>query len=296
VARVTQTQSEPASAPFSASVGRKGGAGRHHALRSTFSAKAIQDLWDGWHDYRELWLAIGWYDIRKRYRRSVLGPFWITISIGVLITALTFLYVPLIGRNVERYTPYVGFGFIAWQLISMLVIESCNVFVVNSPTIRQLRAPLSIYIYEVIWKNLLILAHNLLIYVVIVIIFGVWPTWATLLVIPGIFIVCLNGLWIGMLLGPLCARFRDIPPVMATIVQMMFLLTPILWRPDQVPGREFLVIFNPFYYFIELIRQPLLGNSPSPFVWSVALLITALGFVLAIPFYSRFRDRIAYWV
>jgi ABC-2 type transport system permease protein/lipopolysaccharide transport system permease protein len=117
-----------------------------------------------------------------------------------------------------------------------------------------------------------------------------------LLVIPGLFLVCLNGLWVGMLLGPLCARFRDIPPVVSTIVQMMFLLTPILWRPEQVPGRAFLVVFNPFYYFISLIREPLLGNAPTAFVWTVALVITALGFSLAIPFYSRFRDRIVYWL
>lgn len=291
-----QIHSEPALGALSPSVGRERGADGIAPTPPSFGAKAFQDLWEGWRNYRELWLAIGWYDIRKRYRRSVLGPFWITISIGVLITALTFLYVPLIGRNVERYAPYVAFGIIAWQLVSMLVTESCNVFIVNGTTIQQLRAPLSIYIYEVIWKNFLILAHNLLIYVVIVVIFGIWPTWATLLVIPGIFLVCLNGVWVGMLLGPLCARFRDIPPIMATIVQMMFLLTPILWRPDQVPGRGFLVVFDPFYYFIELIREPLLSNAPTQLVWSVALLITALGFAVAIPFFSRFRDRVPYWV
>jgi ABC-2 type transport system permease protein len=293
---VRQTCLEPVLNALSPSVGLKRGADGNDPTRFSLGARAFQDLWEGWRGYRELWLAIGWYDIRKRYRRSVLGPFWITISMGVLITALTFLYVPLIGHSVDRYAAYVAFGVIAWQFVSMLVIESCNVFIVNSLTIRQLRAPLSIYVYEVIWKNLLILAHNLLIYIVIVVIFGVWPTWATLLVIPGIFLVCLNGVWVGMLLGPLCARFRDIPPVMATIVQMMFLLTPILWRPDQVPGREFLVVFNPFYYFSELIREPLLGSAPTQFVWSVALLITALGFSMAIPFYSRFRDRVAYWV
>ncbi len=292
---MTLTRSEPASA-LPSGIGRKRGAENLGAPRSGFGAKAFQDQWQGWRLYRELWVTIGLYDIRKRYRRSVLGPFWITISIGVLIAALTFLYVPLIGRNVERYTPYVGLGFIAWQLVSMLVSESCNVFIVNRSIIQQLHAPLSIYIYEVIWKNLLIFAHNLLLYVLIVLIFGVWPNWATLLIIPGILLVCLNGVWAGMLLGPLCARFRDIPPVMATIVQMMFLLTPILWRPDQVPGREFVVVLNPFYYYVELIREPLLGNAPTAFIWAVSLLITALGFMLAIPFYSRFRDRIAYWV
>jgi homopolymeric O-antigen transport system permease protein len=81
-----------------------------------------------------------------------------------------------------------------------------------------------------------------------------------------------------------------------TAMQMMFLLTPILWRPDQVPGREMLVVFNPFYYFLELIRQPLQGNAPSPLIWAVALAITLVGFVVGLAFFSRFRDRIVYWL
>jgi ABC-2 type transport system permease protein len=267
------------------------------ARRSFPFAKAFRDLWEGWRHYRELWLAIGWYDIRKRYRRSLLGPFWITVSLGVFIAGLSFIYTPLLGGgNSEGYLQYVAFGFIVWQFISLLVIEACNVFIVNGPIIEQLTAPLSIYIYEFIWKNLIILVHNILLYVLIVLIFGPLPTWATLLFIPAIILVCINGVSIGMLLGTLCTRFRDIPPIVGTIVQMMFLLTPIFWRAEQMPGRQLLVVLNPFYYFIELLRQPLLGNAPSLHTWMVALGITLIGLCVAIPFFSRFHDRIAYWV
>jgi hypothetical protein len=113
-----------------------------------------------------------------------------------------------------------------------------------------------------VWRHLIILAHNLLIYVLIAVVYGIWPTWQTLLVIPGILLVSINGMSFGMLLGTLCARFRDIPPIVATVTQMMFLLTPILWRPDQIPGREFLFVFNPFFYLVQVIREPLEGVSP----------------------------------
>jgi ABC-2 type transport system permease protein len=259
-------------------------------------ARGLRDLWRGWRDYRELWLAVGWYDIRKRYRRSLLGPFWITVSLAAFIAALTFLYVPLVGGDVHGYLSFVAFGFIAWQFMSQLVVEGCNVFIANGPIIQQFRAPLRVYIYESVWKNLIILAHNFSIYVFIVVLFGLWPSWATLLVVPGIILICINGVIVGMLLGTLCARFRDIPLIVATVMQMMFLLTPILWRPGQVPGREMLVVFNPFYYFLELIRQPLLGSAPSPLIWAVALMITAVGFVVGLAFFSRFRDRIVYWL
>jgi ABC-type polysaccharide/polyol phosphate export permease len=73
-------------------------------------ARGLRDLWQGWRDYRELWLSTGWYDIRKRYRRSLLGPFWITISLGAFIAGLSFIDMPLVGGNAENYLPYLAFG------------------------------------------------------------------------------------------------------------------------------------------------------------------------------------------
>jgi ABC-2 type transport system permease protein/lipopolysaccharide transport system permease protein len=258
--------------------------------------RGLRDLWRGWRDYRELWLTVGLYDIRKRYRRSVLGPFWITVSVGTFILGLSFIYAPLVGGDMKSFLPFIAFGFIAWQFISQLLLDGCNVFIANGPIIQQLRAPLSVYIYQTVWRHLIILAHNFLIYVVVAIAFGLWPSWQTLLVIPGILLVCINGLSFGMLLGTLCARYRDIPPIVTTITQMMFLLTPILWRPDQVPGREFVYELNPFFYFVQVIREPLEGVSPSLFVWAVAVGLTAVGFLVSLLFYSRFRNRIVYWL
>ena len=269
---------------------------KSHFKRSFPPVKALRDLWQGWRDYRQLWLATGWYDVQKRYRRSVIGPFWITISMGVFIAALSFLYGPLLGRQIVNYTPFLAFGLIAWTLISQIVGEACTVFVANGHIIRQMKAPLSIYIFGMIWRNMLIFVHNMALYVLIAVLFAIYPTWATLLLIPGLALIFLNALWIGMLLGTLCTRFRDIPPIVTTIMQMMFLLTPILWHTDQVPGREAVSRFNPFYYFVELIREPLLGRAGSPGTWAVAILITLGGLAVALPLYGRFRDRIVYWL
>jgi ABC-2 type transport system permease protein/lipopolysaccharide transport system permease protein len=204
--------------------------------------------------------------------------------------------VPLVGGDMRSVLPFVAFGFIAWQLISQLLIEGCNVFIANGSVIQQFRAPLSMYIYQTVWRNLLILAHNLLIYAVVAIGYGLWPTWQTLLVIPGVVLVCINGMSFGLLLGTLSARFRDIPPIVATVTQMMFLLTPILWRPEQIPGREWIYLFNPFYYLVQIFREPLEGISPSPFIWGVALAMTSAGFIVSLLFFSRFRNRIVYWL
>jgi homopolymeric O-antigen transport system permease protein len=258
--------------------------------------RGLRDLWQGWHDYRELWLTVGAYDIKKRYRRSLLGPFWITISLGVFILGLSFIYRPLVGGTSMTFLPYIALGYIAWQFISQIVLDGCSVFISSGPIIGQLRAPLSIYFYQIIWRHLIILAHNLLIYVLVVLLFGLWPSWHTLLAIPGIILICINGISIGMLFGTLCARFRDIPPIVQTIMQMMFLLTPILWRPEQVQGRHLVYLLNPFYYLIDIVRAPLLRMAPSPFVWTVVLSMTVVGFIVSLLFFSRFHNRIVYWL
>ena len=259
--------------------------------------RAFEDLWQGWRYHRDLWLTLGWYDIRKRYRRSLLGPLWITIGMGAFVAALSLLYGPLMGGHIADYLPFVAVGFIAWQLISELVNEGCNVFIVNGPIIEQLKAPLSIYIFQMIYKNLIIFAHNILIYLIIILFFAVSLSWSTLLVIPGIALICLNGVSVGMLLGTASARFRDIPPIVASIMQMMFFLTPILWLPDRMPGREAFIALNPFYYFVEIIRQPLLGRR--------ALRLGMDGGAGDHPRWSfgfdpllsrRFHNRIVYWL
>jgi ABC-type polysaccharide/polyol phosphate export permease len=221
---------------------------------------------------------VGVYDIRKRYRRSLLGPFWITISLGAFILGLSYIYVPLVGGEMTSFLPFVAFGFIAWQFISQLVIEGCTVFISNGPIIQQLRAPLSVYIYQTVWRHL------------------IWPTWQTLLVVPGILLVSINGVSLGMLLGTLCARFRDIPPIVTTVMQMMFLLTPILWRPtrSRVESSSTCSTHSSIWWrsSASLCKASLprssLGAWPSG--------SPQFGFVVSLLFFSRFRNRIVYWL
>jgi len=264
---------------------------------SGFWVKAAHDLRQGWQNYWELWLTMARYDIVKRYRRSVLGPFWVTFSIGVFIAALSLLYEPMLGRNIRDYIPYLTLGLMSWRLMSDIINESCNVFVCNGATIRQLKIPLSIYVFEMIWRNVLIMAHNLFLYVIVVVMFWIEPNWATLLFIPGLAVVCFCALWAGLLLGTICARFRDVPPIVSTVMPMMFLVTPVLWKADHISEIQWwLVTFNPFYYFLELMRAPLLGTTPSPSVWVIAFIITLTLGLAAIPTFSRFHDRIVFWV
>jgi ABC-2 type transport system permease protein len=194
------------------------------------------------------------------------------------------------------YLPYLASGFVIWGLISSLVQDGSAAFITGEGLIRQLAAPLSIHVYRVACSNFLIFMHNVWIVFVVLLWYGKNPSWPVLLVIPAIALVLVNGLWMGLLLGLLSARFRDIPQIVASIVQVMFFLTPIIWKPHMIAGRPAILHLNPFYYLVEVVRGPLLGYLPAAEIWVGVALISVFGWGLALFFYTIYRWRLAYWV
>lgn len=256
---------------------------------------AVADIRNGWKR-RVLWGTLGMHDIRQRYRRSALGPFWITASMGVMVAALGLVYSQIFKIDVAEYLPFLATGIIVWGLISALVNEGSNAFISGAHLIQQLAAPLSIHVYRVLWTNTIIFAHNILIVVVVGLWFRVNPGWTVLLTIPGLLLVLLNGLWIGLLVGLISARFRDIPMIAASIVQVMFFITPVIWKPDMLSGRTLLLHGNPFYHLVEIVRGPMLGQVPSVDNWIAAVVMAVVGWGVALLFYTAYRWRISYWL
>jgi len=256
---------------------------------------AIEDFAAGLKHW-ELWFTLGWHDVHQRYRRSVVGPFWLTISMGVMIGGLAYLYAGLFGQSLERYLPHVAVGIIVFSMITTIVTESSTVFISSSRTILQTKAPLSIYIYQMLWRCVLIFAHNMCIYLVLLPFFDFRIGWVTLLAVPGLLLNVVIGFWVGIIIGGLSARFRDVPPIVSSVMQVAFFLTPVFWTPESLKGREAFVYLNPFYYLLDVIRLPLLGEAPPLSMWLVVIGFACLAGVVGLFFFARYRARIAYWV
>lgn len=258
-------------------------------------SKALFDLAEGLRR-APLWLSMSWQDIKLRYRGSMLGPFWLSISMGIMVLALGFVYGSLFKMQLQDYMPYLVSGLMVWQYISVMMTEACTCFSQSEHFIKKIRQPYSVYIYRAVSRNLIIFAHNFVIYFIVAFLYNLWPGANFLLLIPGLLLVILNSVWLCLFLGLLCARFRDITQMVSSLVQITFLVTPIIWRADLLQTRGYLVGFNPFYYFVEIIRAPLLGQIPGLLNYEVAIGITLLGWVLSLLFFQRFRARLAYWV
>jgi ABC-type polysaccharide/polyol phosphate export permease len=244
-----------------------------------------------------IWGRLGWRETKRRYRRTVLGPFWSTLSLAIFVVALGLVWSNLWQQDPKAYLPFLTAGMLSWVLFSTICTEGCSAIVGNEGLIKQLRISFTLLACAVVWRNLIVFIHNIGIYVLVCIYAGLAPTWATLLVIPGLLLLCLNGCWIAMFLGALCARYRDVQQLVASLLQIALFLTPIFWSADQLHGHTFVLTdFNPLYHLIAIVRDPLLGNAPRPLHWLVAIVITIFGWLLTIEMMRKFRHRIVYWL
>jgi ABC-2 type transport system permease protein len=264
---------------------------------------AVLDLRTGWAQ-RQLWGHLGWQDIRQRYRRSVLGPIWISITMAVTAIALGILYAGLFDNDIAVQLPNILVGLIIWGFISGCISEGSEVFISNVGLITHLPAPLSVHVYRLVWRQTLFFLHNLVVYVVMLVVFPQHLHWTDLAAIPAFGLLVVNGAWVAMLFGIFTTRFRDLGPIIASIVQLAFFLTPIVWiyssflnSPNPaVRERAHLAELNPFLHFVELVRRPMLGQPQEPRFWVVVLAITVVGWALTFVALRRYRSRVSYWV
>ncbi|KQU31824.1 ABC transporter permease [Rhodococcus sp. 1R11] len=266
--------------------------------------RAFGDLRTGFNQ-RELWLHLGWQDIKQRYRRSVIGPFWITIATGVQAIAMGLLYSVLLDIDLRSFLPHVTVGLIIWNLISAAILEGGDVFVANEGLIKQLPSALSVHVYRLVWRQLLLLGHNLLIYVIIIAIF--WPPgglhWTVIFAIPALVLILLNAVWVSILFGIIATRYRDIAPILGSFVTLMFFMTPIVWTTSglvqmggEAANRAKLVEINPLFHYLDIIRAPLIGEDQQAYHWYIVLGFTVVGWALAILALKKYRARVPYWV
>ena len=253
------------------------------------------DLYRGLRAWR-LWTMLGWNDIRLRYRRSVLGPLWLTLSMAIFITTLGFIYSRIFHTELRVFLPYIAVGFITWGFMSTTINESCSAFLESESVIRQVRLPFSAFMMRVTWRNFIVMLHTIITIVPIWLFFGVIPSGTMLLAIPGIVVLYINLIWIGLMIAILSTRFRDVPQIVQTALQVMVFATPIMWPVDTLGDNRLVADLNPAFHLIELVRAPLTGGVPAALSWQVGIGMALIGPLLAAALFQRSARRIVYWL
>jgi ABC-type polysaccharide/polyol phosphate export permease len=253
------------------------------------------DLYEGLLAW-PMWSTLGWQDIRHRYRRSVLGPVWITLSMAILVGTLGVIYGRVFHTDLNEYLPFLCVGFIVWGFISSTANECCSAFTASAGIIKQSKVAFSIHVLRVVWRNFIVLAHTFVIFVPIAFIFGIKAHPAMLLVLPGLALLYLNSIWLGLVIAILSTRFYDVPQIVANLLQVTFFSTPIIWQASTLGDSPLIAEINPIYHLIELVRAPLLGKQPEPLSWIVSVAVITVGSIFAMTLFRRVSLRIVYWI
>ena len=258
--------------------------------------QGLADISEGLAKWR-IWWMFAWNDVRRRYRRSGLGQFWLTLSMAATIGGLGLVYSSLFHTDVTKYLPYVSVTFVGWAVISTLVVDSCTAFTENENLLRHVYLPRSLLVFRVMARTFVVAAHNLLIIPIVFAFFHVGVN-ANILWLPvGILLVVVNGFWFGFFLAIVCARFRDVPQIVTSIMQVVFFITPVMFQPEQLSQRGISVLrWSPFASLLEVLSAPILGSRPSDLALIMCATMAAVGFLLLLPFAGRYAPRAVYWL
>jgi ABC-type polysaccharide/polyol phosphate export permease len=280
----------------------------------TDGTSCIKDHWQkffpveqyhvAWRDFRDglyhwqLWGRLGWQDVKRRYRRSTLGPLWATASLALFIAGMVFIWAPLFRTSVTGYLPFIAAGLVSWSLINALVLEGGNTYVSGGHIITQISLPFSILNYVAVWRNVVIFFHNMLLVLFIDFLLAV-PLGLEhiFLLFAGLIIVVVNGVWLTVVLGIIGVRYRDVPPLVGNIMQILMFVTPVFWMLSQFPAEAHPYLqLNYFLHLIEILRAPMLGQVPTLSNYLVTVAGAGIGWLFGFVLLAHFRRRIVYWM
>ncbi len=248
--------------------------------------------------YLKLAASLGWQDVRDTYQRSTLGPIWITLGLAVQVTAIGLVFGLIFGVDLNVFFPFLAISLILWNFIVSSVIDSTGAYLQSQQIVKQMYVPGFFPVVRVISKNIIIFGHNLSIIAVVMVVFGIAPTPILLLFVPGLVVVTALIYAVATTAAIVSARFRDVPPIISSVLMVSFYVTPIIWMPESLPDqfRSVVLTWNPFYHLMELIRSPILGATPSVLNWLAGIGLSILAGIFAWRVSREYSWKIVYWL
>ncbi|MBL8772037.1 MAG: ABC transporter permease [Phenylobacterium sp.] len=272
-----------------------------HMLR-TGRRGALFQLQMAFRDLRNSFARLGlaWslatHDVASRYRGSVLGPFWITLSMGLMVLGIGFLYASLFNLPLEQFLPYVALGIVFFGVMTGTINEGCDTFVQASGMLSQTSLPMLTFVWRTVFRNLINLGHHLVIVVAVLIFGGYWKVADPALALAGILLMLLNASWVSLLAGIASARYRDIPQIVGSVMQFAIFMTPVFWLPDRFGKHQVYLDLNPFYHLLQAVRGPLMGQPVLAHTWVVLVSMAVLGWGATFLIFARTRRRIVHYL
>jgi ABC-2 type transport system permease protein/lipopolysaccharide transport system permease protein len=260
---------------------------------------AIEDLWHGFR-LPQVWGLGALRAVTNSYKKTILGPWWIPISMCFFVFGLSYLRIALSGsgRSWGDSVTFVSTGFVAFGFVSGAVLSSGAIFSGSNGVSASSAMPLSVSIFRSISTNLLDFAHDAIVIVILILGFGIRPNWSWFQLVPAICAILIFHFGLILWLGPLVCRFRDVGPIISMFQRIAIFLSPIFWSVDEVNvEKASLIKWNPYTYFITAFRSAIL-NTPHKTIANPLMVSFAIAFFnlfLGLVVFSYSRARLNYW-
>ena len=237
----------------------------------------LRELWE----YRELLYFLIWRDVKVRYKQTALGAAWAIIQ-PVFMMVVFSLFFGRLAKVPSDGIPYPVFTFCAlipWQLFANALTESSNSLVGNQNLITKVYFPRLVVPLSAVLSGVVDFAIAFVLLLVMMVYFGIVPTWAVVTLPVFILLEILTALGVGLWLSALNVQFRDVRYTISFLVQVWLFLTPVAYPSSIIPERwRVFYGLNPMTGVVEGFRWALLGKAAP----SLSMLLVSILMVLAI--------------
>ena len=229
-----------------------------------------------------IWIKLASKNLMQDYQRTMLGPIWIFLNLVIFTLSMSIVYSGLLSVDYSDYLVYMSCSMIAWIWAGSFLSTSGSVYISNSSILLEHAVEKEYFIWSHVTNNFLVFLHQLPLLIIYYFIGVIELTVNTLYIIPSLIIFFIINIGLSSCISLIVVRFRDVQKILSSLVIIIMITTPIFWKPEMLTGiRAYTYLLNPFYYFIELIRTPLLGNQPNINIYLIsigfAFFLTILG-------------------
>lgn len=209
-------------------------------------------------EYR-MWGHLGWRDLRVRFSRTRLGPWWSTLAQSALVVGIATATSLIAQENFIEHLLRVSLSLTVWTFIANVILESIDVFSIERGLLLNTRINELSFSYRIVWRQILISLYNFPIPLVCAV---VSSTLTLRLFLLPIF-VALTGIALvtpSFLVGYITLRRRDFAQIVPTLVQFGFFFSPVMWQVPSSGRLASLSTFNPLAWTLEGVRDLVLGD------------------------------------
>ncbi|MET4257110.1 ABC-type polysaccharide/polyol phosphate export permease/glycosyltransferase involved in cell wall biosynthesis [Bradyrhizobium sp. S3.12.5] len=249
----------------------------------------------GWLDSLRIAAALAWSDMRHRYVRSLLGPFWMSLQMAIVVAVLGSVIGQMSNADMLARLPMLALSMTAWTFLNSVVLDATTALQNSASLIRDRALPPVIFLLQCTFRQGLFALHNACVPLLLWLLLTPHDLSGALAALPGLslFVICTFGL--SLVLGALATRYRDLKPIIESTLMLAFLASPVIWSADMINHRSTVMRLNPLTHLFAVWREPLAGGHVD--ATSIIYVLVALALLLGASVLTLVHLRkAAFWI